>query len=360
MYSSESKSCLLGLAALFLTCTSAITPYATPQGLSEDLNEWLATNVGTEAAIAKTRMFANIEPNVNNAAKGTVVAAQSGPSYASTAPDYEYNWVRDSSLTMDVVRSLYNQSSNASQQSKYETILFNYAQSRAAEQNLANLPNGLGTPKFNLDNTVYTGYWPGPQLDGPATSAVTLMKFANAYLAKGGSIDTVKQKIYDSTTYPTSAPVKRDLLYIAANWTTSCIDLWEESQGDHFYTRMVQRNALVTGANFATAMGDSATSSTLTNAATALTATLSTFWNATEGLIRYENDGYVINGKTSYKDTAVILGVIHGYAGDGTFSYTNDQVLSSAFEITTTFLSVYPIAATHEDKNGYLIGIPVG
>ena len=53
------------------------------------------------------------------------------------------------------------------------------------------------------------------------------MEFANDYLANGGSIDTVKSKIYDSTTFPASAPVQKDLLFVASNWTSSSFDLWE-------------------------------------------------------------------------------------------------------------------------------------
>jgi len=35
------------------------------------------------------------------------------------------------------------------------------------------------------------------------------MEFANAYLANGGSLDTVKQKIYNSGVFPSTAPVQK-------------------------------------------------------------------------------------------------------------------------------------------------------
>jgi len=68
-------------------------PYATPLGKAKDITQWLAPVANSEAGIAKSRMFNNI--NVPGAALGTVIAAQS-----YTAPNYAYNWVRDSSLTM--------------------------------------------------------------------------------------------------------------------------------------------------------------------------------------------------------------------------------------------------------------------
>lgn len=334
-------------------------PYATPLGLGSDITAWLIANASSEAELAKTRMFLNINPGVDGAVNGTVVAAQSGPTYPQTDPDYEYNWVRDSSLTMDVVNSFYGAVNSSISYSFYENILCEYATARATEQNDPDLQTGLGEPKFFLNQSVYTGPWGRPQNDGPATSAITLMEFANAYLAKGGSIDTVKQKIYDSSTYPAQAPVMKDLLFVASNWSSPSFDLWEEEEADHFYTRMVQRRASVMGATFATMLGDDATSSTLSTAATALTATLSQFWDPNRQLLLYEN-GPILHGKTSYKDIAVVLGVIHGYAGDGVYSYTNDQVLVSSYQIATSFLPVYGIANTTTDASGQVLGIPIG
>jgi len=67
-----------------------------------------------------------------------------------------------------------------------------------------------------------------------------------------------------------------------------------------------------------------------------------------------------MHGKTSFLDIAVILGIIHGYAGDSVYSYTNDEVLSSAVRISTSFIDVYPIANTTTDSSGNILGIPIG
>ncbi|TKA68494.1 hypothetical protein B0A55_08791 [Friedmanniomyces simplex] len=341
------------------TLPSPPAPYATPKGFGSDITSWLSINVGSESETAFERMFLNINPAIPGAAEGVVVAARSGPSYTQTNPDYEYNWVRDASLTMDVVQTLYSAATKAKAKTAYQNILLEYASARATEQNDPGLQTGLGEPKFYLNNTIFTGPWGRPQNDGPATSAITLMEFANSYLANGGSIDTVKQKIYDSTTFPASAPVQKDLLFVASNWSSPSFDLWEEEESDHFYTRMVQRRALVMGATFATKMGDTGTSATLSAAATALSATLGQFWDPNREILLYEY-GPVLNGKSSYLDIAVVLGVIHGYAGDGVYSYTNDEVLSSALRISTSFIDVYPIANTTTDSSGLTLGIPIG
>jgi glucoamylase len=259
---------------------------------------------------------------------------------------------------MDVVASLYAGASDVTLKTYYSELLFNYSIGRAVEQNDPNLQTGLGEPKFYLNNTVYGGPWGRPQNDGPATAAITLMEFSNTYLANGGNITVIKNRIYDSAANPTVAPVMRDLLFVANNWTVTSFDLWEEERSDHFYTKMVQHRALIMGATFASKMGDAATSTTLSTAAKALAATMPQFWDNTRNLILYEY-GPVLAGKYSYKDSAVVLGVLHGYANDGLYGPTDPKVLSSALEIATSFL-IYPISATHYDSQGRVLGIPIG
>jgi glucoamylase len=320
-------------------------PYASPSGLSNDISAYLAASTDSGAGLAKSLMFANI--NVVGSANGTVIAAQS---YSS--PDYAYNWVRDASLTMDVVQSLYNASASQTAQLYYAEILFSYANARTGEQNDSNLQTGLGEPKFNLDNSVFTGPWGRPQNDGPATSSITLMQFATAYLANGGSIDTVNEIIYQ-------APVKSDLLFVASNWSSPSFDIWEEESSYHFYNRLVSHRALSMGASFASTMGDPSTQAILASAADDVAGTLSQFWDQTRGIIVYEN-GPVLNNKISYLDIAVILGIIHGYNGDGIFSYSDDQVLATAYQLAISFLNIYPVASQHTDSNGDILGIPTG
>ena len=129
-------------------------PYATPKGFGDDITSWLSINIASEAETAFARMFLNINPAVPGAAEGTVVAARSGPSYTAgdiEYPDYEYNWVRDASLTMDVVQMLYAAATKAKAKASYEEILFEYATARATEQNDPGLQTGLGEPKCKFE-----------------------------------------------------------------------------------------------------------------------------------------------------------------------------------------------------------------
>ena len=70
-------------------------PYARPRGLAADITNWLSVNVGSEVETAFARMFLNIDPAVDGAAKGIVVAARSGPTYPQTNPDVSESMSQD-------------------------------------------------------------------------------------------------------------------------------------------------------------------------------------------------------------------------------------------------------------------------
>lgn len=191
--------------------------------------------------MTKQLLFNNIE--VTNAVKGSIVAAQS---YAN--PDYGYNWVRDSSLVMDTVATMYAAATSDTKKT-YQDLFFRYATARAQEQTDPDLITGLGEPKFNLDGTAFTGPWGRPQNDGPATATIAMMEFANAFLDAGGAIALIKQRIYSSNLNPSRAPMRKDLLFVAQNWTSPSFDLWEEEESTHFYTRSVKQSKARFGAS---------------------------------------------------------------------------------------------------------------
>jgi glucoamylase len=107
----------------------------TPSGFGQDIASFVQVKKGSEPAIALSRMFLNIDPALPGAVEGVVVAGRSGPDFASKVTNYEFDWVRDSSLTMDVVQQLYCAATNKAARQQYESTLFTYAAGRAVEQN---------------------------------------------------------------------------------------------------------------------------------------------------------------------------------------------------------------------------------
>jgi glucoamylase len=72
--------------------------------------------------------------------------------------------------------------------------------------------------------------WGRYQNDGPGLRAITLIRFAQEYLNKGGSKERV-QALYDSV-------IKTDLDYVVREWAKPSFCLWEEVMADQFYNRI--------------------------------------------------------------------------------------------------------------------------
>jgi glucoamylase len=162
---------------------------------------------------------------------------------------------------------------------------------------------GLGEPKFNIDETAFTGDWGRPQRDGPALRSTSMIRLANHLLAQGN--DTwVKQNLW---------PVlKLDVGYVADSWNLTGFDLWEEVSGSSFFTTAVQHRSLREGIALATALGDpDKTVAEWTTQADNALCFLQSYWSSEGGYIVAN-----VNGGTAVRsglDSNTILGSIHTF-----------------------------------------------
>lgn len=83
-YSQQLNLVVTASGAAIPSASSAPKPYASPSGLSQDITTWLEAKNGSQTSISKNRLFLNINPDIEGAVNGTVVAARSGPSYSNT------------------------------------------------------------------------------------------------------------------------------------------------------------------------------------------------------------------------------------------------------------------------------------
>ncbi|KAG9123732.1 hypothetical protein FRC07_014133 [Ceratobasidium sp. 392] len=241
--------------------------------------------VTSETPIAKAGLLANIGPDgsKDQGAKSGVVIAS--PSTSTFTPGLDqYIGGRDTTL---------------------QTQIQNWVASQGRIQQVSNpsgtvSTGGLGEPKFNIDETAFTGAWGRPQRDGPALRATTMMTYGT-YLGATNSYTT-------GTIWPY---VKLDLDYVAGNWNNTGFDLWEEVSGSSFFTIAVQHRSLRQGAAFATALGDSTRASTYTTQAANLLCFLQSFWNPTSKYASANvNGGSVVR---SGLDANTILASIHTF-----------------------------------------------
>ncbi|KAG8735930.1 hypothetical protein FRC10_010001 [Ceratobasidium sp. 414] len=291
--------------------------------------------VTSETTIAKAGLLANIGPDGSKdqgAASGVVIASPS-----TSNPDYVYAWTRDSSLVFKLLVDQYT----GGRDTTLQTQIQNWVASQGRIQQVSNpsgtvSTGGLGEPKFNIDETAFTGAWGRPQRDGPALRATTMMTYGTS-LGATNSYTT-------GTIWPY---VKLDLDYVAGNWNNTGFDLWEEVSGSSFFTIAVQHRALRQGATFATALGDSTRASTYTTQAANLLCFLQSFWNPTSNFASANvNGGSVVR---SGLDANTILTSIHTFDPNAgcsaiTFQPCSDVALANHKAVVDSFRgSLYTI-----------------
>ncbi|KAJ3195970.1 glycoside hydrolase 15 protein [Irineochytrium annulatum] len=282
-------------------------------GFANDITDWLRGAI--PAAVRNLR--SNIHPANTN--PGVVVAASPG-----NVNNYFFHWIRDSSLVMTALLSVYRQTADQSIVS-----LFGDYQSLTRQLQTTKLLTGLGEPKVQVDGTDFTGDWCRPQNDGAALRASSFVRFVNTAFPHDAS---QVLPIYNATN---TGVIVTDLNYIADRdvyTSNSNCDLWEERRDVYLFTLMSQRTALREGAALATSLGDSANAQKWAAAANDIdTNWLPKFYNPSTQLIgRGVSDPAL--------DTAIALNAIHN-AIDGTYGPADDRLLGTLY---TFALSLWP------------------
>lgn len=298
---------------------------------ANEISQWLVS----QKQVSGLRLLENISPE--GAARGAVVASPSKDN-----PNYFRHWIRDAGLTMDVVIGMYQRATNADEKAQLRTRLVDYVTFSRTNQVTPNPSGGLGEPLFNADGSPFNQGWGRPQNDSPAIRAYTLVRLANILLQEGQA-GYVREWLYDGK-IPTSSVIKADLEYVAHHLDDTSFDLWEEVRGFHFYTRMVQRRALVDGAKLAETLGDGGAANFYRAKARELEGKIDSHWHWSDKLIMTTlgRDGG-IDYKNSHLDASTILAVLHGATGDGFFPPSDDRILATAAKINERFKAIYPI-----------------
>tara|TARA_B100001248_G_scaffold262731_2_gene261842 strand:- start:11888 stop:13120 length:1233 start_codon:yes stop_codon:yes gene_type:complete len=289
--------------------------------------------------ISMQRLLDNISRH--DTPRGFVVASPS-----KYDPDYYYHWVRDAALVMRALdKNL--------EYGKLKLSLFHdYIMLVRHHQNVYSL-TGLGEPKFNADGTSYQGPWGRPQNDGPALRSITLIHYALQLLEQGEK-DYVVKYLY-ANRLPAQGVIKKDLEYVSHNWYHHDFDLWEEVKGHHFYTRMVQRTALVLGAHLARKLNDEGAARWYLEQAKIINEKLDAHYSKEKGYILTTLDRVGgLDYKYSNLDASVILAVNHAWLPGMSFGPTDARVVQTYNALVNAFQRVYPI--NHHGYPGVAIG----
>ncbi|WP_131781763.1 glycoside hydrolase family 15 protein [Legionella gresilensis] len=287
----------------------------------------------------------NFLANINE--EGAVVASPS-----QVYPNYYFDWIRDAAITMDLIETWYEKNHHLEDKQR----LLNYIRWTEKVQNQVDpLPGQhiLGEPKFYLNGLPFDGPWGRPQYDGPALRALTQMHFAQALL-KENEIDYVNTHLYNTNPLSsTIGTIKTDLDFVATHWREDNFDLWEEVYGHHFFTEMVQRKALLEGAQFARQLHDESRANYYEAQAKQITEDLNSFIDKNNKIIQATRPPHPGRQKTLELDTSVILATLLGNTHDNVFAPSDEYIKNTATALKNQF-QTYPINANHTD--GILFG----
>lgn len=326
----------LSLIAFTLLSNSLAAPATTKNKVkitAEGNDDWLAKQYQISIQGVKKSFLDN----------GGVIASPS-----KQDPNYFFVWIRDASLTVDALAELYVETGDK----EIGNLINKYVDFTKKVQFAPTPSNSLGEPKFNVDGTAFTGPWARPQNDGPASRAFALIRYAKScFQRKECKLDTFYVKDLAA-----NSPVKTDLEFVAHHWKDSSADLWEETFGNHFYTRLVQRRALLDGAELAKSQNDNEAAKYYQDQATEIEKGMDAFWdNGKKYLVVTLNQNGGLDYKTSGLDTAILLASLHADRGDGFYGPSSDKILATLYAATQMFKPIYNINKNNED-----LGVAVG
>ena len=133
----------------------------------------------------------------------------------------------------------------------------------------------LAEARVNPDGTLDFTRWARPQNDGPALQVLTLTRWRDA---RTDLDDALQAAMLDL--------VIGDLDFIRTHATEHSFDIWEEETGYHYYTQLVQAEALVRGAEWLEERGDAIRARACRSIVDELRPRLDAYWSAEDGYYR--------------------------------------------------------------------------
>lgn len=288
-------------------------------------------------------------------ARGSVLASTEIASY-DPDPDYFFHWLRDSALVMDALRILIAHRTLGVEALEYfvDFAQFSLALCRldgrasvgrddfrraidpayrifarpSAEVREIVGDRVLGEARFNPDGTLDIIKWARPQHDGPALRALTLLRFWRFDAPSGGPLRALVKAL-----------LERDLDFTRRRWLEPCFDLWEETLGHHYHTRLVQYAALSEGAAWIEALGAPIRARAYREAAQEIARCLEAHYDLEEG-VYFSHVGAPVPKRL---DISVILGVIHAARSEGAHSIVDPKILATLARLEAQFATEYQI-----------------
>jgi glucoamylase len=302
---------------------------------------------------------------------GSVLASPIPAAY-DPDPDYFFHWFRDSAIIIDALRVAHAEGFEKQTivERFREFVAFNrslgeldgrdlirharfrkevqasFLQYVRPDDELAAVFGGavLGEARVNPDGTLDFTRWARPQNDGPALQVLTLTRWRDA-----------RTDLDDALRAAMLHLVIGDLDFIRAHATERSFDIWEEEAGYHYYTQLVQAEALACSAKWLEETGDATRAGRCRSAAHELGPSLDAHWSAADGCYR-SSTGIVGGVLEKTLDISVILGVLHAGRMKGAHSVLDPKAQATLTGLEDLFDAEYPVNQERPADQGPAIG----
>jgi glucoamylase len=341
------------------------------------LEEWIAAEarIAAEAmmgAISATNLVQH-RPGFGQTivpGSGSILAAPAAAAY-DPDPDYFFHWFRDSAIVVDALRVALAEGlvGEAALARFAEFVDFSRA-TRAldggaflrrgdfrrdmqpsflqfvrpdAEIAAVSAATAPGETRVNADGGLDFTRWARPQADGPALRILALLRW-------------LRQRPHlDAALHAAMADlIASDLDFTRTQAREPSFDIWEEERGFHYYTLLVQAEALAQSAEWLKQTRESARAGACAAAAQEIAARLDAFWSDALGFMRSRESAAGTGGKAL--DIAVILAALHAGRASGPHSVLDPRIQATLCALEELFEVDYAINRDRSGERGPAMG----
>jgi len=170
-----------------------------------------------------------------------------------------------------------------------------------------------------------------------------------------GQRDYVRRELYTPNLGETTSLIKGDLEHSAKTWNVPSFDPWEEIKGLNCYNIVMQRKALLIGAQLAQRLNDPFAASYYQEKAREILSFLEKFNDVQRGYVVAvvnQVDGWT--HKKSNLDAAAILATVNGPLDVEYMQAHYMKVHATALELERVFKEIYPI------NKQFNVGVAIG
>ena len=311
-------------------------------GIVTALDDWIEKRSARRRERDAARRFRYSDSSRIVPTSGSALSPRPGSVLASPVlaaydpdPDYFFHWFRDSAIVIDALRT-------AREDGRVDAT----AVDRLREfVEFSQSVRGLDGREFIRDGAV-----PG-QVRAVLSAICAAQRGDRGGLRRRGAGGSARQSGRNARLHPLGAPAERwagargsrahalargrarprgdpserpcssssigDLDFVLSRARAPSFDIWEEERGYHYFTQLVQAEALARGAEWLEEAGEAARARACRAAADALAPSLDAYWSTADGF--YRSRMSVTGGGSPQKalDIAVILGVLHAGRAKG-------------------------------------------